>query len=99
MVLVVLDRISASVVRLLQMPQALKCTLCLRGEVLANRVRKAEAQHASGMRGPQFLILGRTYGRILDFSFLGVEQTMVTKWYSNWSPGLIFGSLYTNFRA
>ncbi len=26
-------------------------------------------------------ILGRTYGRILDFSFLGVEQEMITKWY------------------
>ncbi len=34
--------------------------------------------------------------RILDFSFDGGTET-VTKWYSNWFPGLILGSFCTIF--
>ncbi len=44
-------------------------------------------------------ILDRTYGRILDFELLGIEQKTVTKWHSNRSPGLILDDSCSVCRA
>ncbi len=48
-----------------------------------------------GLSEPQ---LRSSLMRILDFSFDGGTEN-VTKWYSNWSPGLILGEFCTIFRA
>ncbi len=44
-------------------------------------------------------MLGRTYGRILDFVFVEAEQDMVTKWPDNRFPGLILVGLRIVFQA
>ncbi len=43
--------------------------------------------------------LGRTYGRILYFSFLGIEQEIVTKWPWNRSPGVMLVDFWGVFQA
>jgi hypothetical protein len=42
---------------------------------------------------------GRTYERILDFSFGGRTANLSTKCHYNWFMGLILGVFYTTFRA
>ncbi len=69
--------------------------MLLRDKRRASLVIEFTAPLGPGRNLPKVFWVGLTGGFYI--LVLVVEQKMVTKWYSNWSPGLIFGAFYTMF--
>ncbi len=60
-------------------------------------VRWSSSTLPSSLTDRALRLLGTTYGRILDFSFLGAERDMFTKWHSNGFSDLVFVDVCSAF--